>query len=69
MIKLLVDAQYASPYALSAHVALREKRVPFEVETVDLGAGAQGGTGFRAQWARPAVQEWVTKPRPALQQA
>lgn len=58
MIKLLVDAQYASPYALSAHVALREKQLPFEVETVDLGAGAQGGAGFRAQsltWRVPTL--------------
>ena len=49
MIQLFVDAQYASPYALSAYVALREKRLPFEVATVDLGAGAQSGAGFRAR--------------------
>lgn len=47
MIKLLVDAQYASPYALSAYVALREKQVDFEVETVDLNAGAQAEAGWR----------------------
>jgi len=58
MIKLLVDAQYASPYALSAYVALREKQVDFELETVDLGAGAQGGAGFRARsltWRVPTL--------------
>ena len=31
MIKLLVDTQYASPYALSAYVALREKQVDFRL--------------------------------------
>ena len=58
MIKLLVDAQYASPYALSAYVALREKRLDFEIETIDLNAGAQAGAGFRAQsltWRVPTL--------------
>ena len=58
MIKLLVDTQYASPYALSAYVALREKQVDFDIETVDLGAGAQGTAGFRAQsptWRVPTL--------------
>jgi glutathione S-transferase len=34
---LYVDAQYASPYAMSVFVALHEKAVPFRVQTVDLG--------------------------------
>jgi glutathione S-transferase len=58
MIKLLVDAQYASPYALSAYVALREKQVNFALETVDLGVGAQSTTGLRAQsptWRVPTL--------------
>ena len=58
MIKLLVDAQYASPYALSAYVALREKQVDFEVETVDLNADAQVEAGFRTQsltWRVPTL--------------
>ncbi len=58
MIKLLVDTQYASPYAMSAHVALREKQVDFEVDTVDLGADAQSGADFRAQsltWRVPTL--------------
>lgn len=58
MTKLLVDAQYASPYALCAYVALREKQVDFEVDTVDLNAGAQGAAGFRTQsltWRVPAL--------------
>lgn len=58
MIKLLVDAQYASPYALSAYVALREKAVDFEIDTVDLNAGAQGTAALRAQsptWRVPTL--------------
>jgi glutathione S-transferase len=37
---LYVDAQYASPYAMSAFVGLKEKHIPFDITTVDLGAGA-----------------------------
>jgi glutathione S-transferase len=37
-LTLFVDAQYASPYAMSAFVALTVKRVPFDLRTVDLGA-------------------------------
>ena len=33
---LHVDAQFASPYAMSAFVALSEKRLPFQIKTVDL---------------------------------
>jgi glutathione S-transferase len=36
---LYVDTQYASPYAMSAFVALHEKAVPFRVQTLDLGKG------------------------------
>lgn len=36
-LRLYVDAQFASPYAMSAYVALLEKDLPFEVTTVDLG--------------------------------
>ena len=39
-LTLFVDAQYASPYALSAFVALGVKRLPFELRTVDLSAAA-----------------------------
>jgi glutathione S-transferase len=37
-LQLFVDARYLSPYAMSAHVALREKGLRFEVRTVDLAA-------------------------------
>ena len=35
-LTLFVDAQFASPYAMSVFVALREKKLPFEMLTVDL---------------------------------
>jgi glutathione S-transferase len=37
---LYVDRNRISPYALSAYVALSEKRLPFTVQDVDLDAGA-----------------------------
>jgi glutathione S-transferase len=37
-LTLFVDAQYASPYAMSAFVALTVKQLPFELRTVDLSA-------------------------------
>jgi glutathione S-transferase len=36
MMILYVDANYLSPYAMSAHVALREKGLTFEVRLLDL---------------------------------
>lgn len=35
-LSLYVDAQYISPYAMSAFVALTEKQLPFELRTVNL---------------------------------
>ena len=40
-LTLFVDAQYASPYAMSAFVALTVKQLRFELRTVDLFAGVQ----------------------------
>lgn len=37
-LRLFVDAQFASPYAMSAFVALHEKGLPFETTTIDLSA-------------------------------
>ena len=37
---LYVDAQYASPYAMSVFVGLKEKGIPFDMQTLDLSAGA-----------------------------
>lgn len=45
---LHVDSQYASPYAMSAFIALTEKRLPFSLQTVDLGAGQQALTDYAA---------------------
>ena len=36
--KLYVDSRFISPYAMSAFVALTEKGIPFELQTVDLVA-------------------------------
>ena len=35
-MKLFVDSEYLSPYAMSVFVALREKQIPFEIAFVDL---------------------------------
>jgi len=40
-IKLYVDAQFTSPYAMSVFVALHEKGLDFELLTIDLEANAQ----------------------------
>ena len=45
-LTLFVDAQYASPYAMSAFVALSVKEVPFELRTIDLSAGAHHAPDF-----------------------
>ncbi len=37
---LYVDAQFASPYAMSVFVALHEEKLPFEITTIDLSANA-----------------------------
>lgn len=38
-LRLYVDAQFTSPYAMSAFVVLREKGIEFELIAVDLEAG------------------------------
>ena len=37
-LKLFVDRQFASPYAMSVFVTLLEKGIPFDIETIDLDA-------------------------------
>ena len=57
---LYVDSLFTSPYALSAFVALTEKKLPFTIKTVDLGAGQQRNADYmeRALTARvPALVE------------
>ncbi len=38
-MKIYVDSHYASPYAMSVFVALHEKKLPFDVTTLDLSSG------------------------------
>jgi glutathione S-transferase len=45
-LHLYVDAQFASPYAMSVFVALREKGLPFEISTVDLGKRANHESAY-----------------------
>lgn len=47
-LRLYVDAQFASPYAMSAFVAMQEKGLQFEITTVDLAAGANHEAGYAA---------------------
>lgn len=45
-LRLYVDAQFASPYAMSVFVALHEKGLPFELATVDLQKNANHERDF-----------------------
>lgn len=45
-LKLYVDARYTSPYAMSAFVALTEKKLAFDLITVDLHKAEQYQVGF-----------------------
>lgn len=46
---LFVDSQFASPYAMSAYVALKEKGIPFDIQTVDLGTGANYASDYSSK--------------------
>ena len=47
MVMLLyADSQFTSPYAMSVFVALTEKQLPFEIRTLDLGAGANNDPDY-----------------------
>jgi glutathione S-transferase len=45
-IRLYVDAQFASPYAMSVFVALHDKQLAFDMLPVDLAALEHRGAGF-----------------------
>lgn len=47
-LRLYVDAQFASPYAMSVFVALHEKGLSFELVTVDLASNANLEPGYVA---------------------
>jgi len=46
---LYVDSQYTSPYAMSVFVALKEKRIPFELRTIDLENGANHSAEYATE--------------------
>jgi glutathione S-transferase len=46
VMRLYVDFNYLSPYAMSAFVALQEKAIPFEVIALDLASGAHREPAF-----------------------
>ena len=48
-LNLYVDAQFASPYAMSAFVALQEKGLSFELTTMDLAANTQHQADYAAR--------------------
>lgn len=43
---LYADSQFTSPYAMSVFVALTEKRLSFEVKTLDLAVGANNAPDY-----------------------
>jgi glutathione S-transferase len=45
-LRLFVDSQFTSPYAMAVFVALRHKGLPFELVTLDLEAGEQRSAGY-----------------------
>lgn len=45
-LTLYIDSNYVSPYAMWAFVALKEKRLPFALKTVDLAAKQHHETGY-----------------------
>ena len=45
-LTLYVDADFLSPYAMSAYVALREKKLDFDIVRMDLGGGEQRGAAY-----------------------
>ncbi|AJG24364.1 putative glutathione S-transferase, YfcF-like [Cupriavidus basilensis] len=45
-LRLYADAQFASPYAMSAFVALHEKGLSFELVTIDLANNANREPGY-----------------------
>lgn len=45
-LRLFVDSQFTSPYAMAVFVALRHKGLPFELVTLDLETGEQRSAGY-----------------------
>jgi len=58
-ITLWCDANFFSPYVMSAYVALHEKGLPFTVKTIDLQSGEQklpGWPGYQQTRRVPLLQ-------------
>ncbi|MGF6260286.1 glutathione transferase [Paraburkholderia youngii] len=47
-LHLCTDVQFASPYAMSVFVTLREKRLPFDLSTIDLASKANLASDYAA---------------------
>lgn len=45
-MQLYVDSNYVSPYAMSVFVALHEKKLPFEITTIDVSSGAASAPAY-----------------------
>ncbi len=45
-MQLYIDSNYASPYAMSVFVALHEKKLTFEITTIDLSSGAASAPAY-----------------------
>lgn len=45
-MQLYVDSNYVSPYAMSVFVALHEKKLPFDITTLDLSSGAASAPAY-----------------------
>ena len=43
---LYADSKFTSPYVMSVFVALTEKKLPFEIRTLDLDAGAKNDPDY-----------------------
>ncbi|MFM0717103.1 glutathione transferase [Paraburkholderia strydomiana] len=48
-LRLYADAQFTSPYAMSVFVTLHEKRLPFDLSSVDLGSQANHEASYAAR--------------------
>lgn len=57
-VRLFVDAQFMSPYAMSAFVVLREKKLAFDLEYIDLESRQNLDSGYRllsTTWRVPTL--------------
>ncbi|MRV70922.1 glutathione transferase [Duganella sp. FT92W] len=46
-LKLYVNSEFSSPYAMSVFVTLKEKGIPFDLEVLDLDAGQHREAAYR----------------------